>query len=231
MQDERPIAADAAGLAGAGPDLIAGLEAGLIAAIAVNPTWYWPVREHLPPDAAEAFVTYRSRWEKLCSAVEAGEPTGGIAFGLAAVSDPVDAARRLSRGHRVRLLTGLASAALDGLSHGRSVQEVASEIAAGLARLQLLLGNHRVGQLAWGDTLLAEVAQDVQLAQRFAHAASDTRGLPSGLPTLDWLLNGWLPGGLYVLGGAPGVGKTSLAIQLACHAVQTANRLVVVYFT
>src|SRR5205814_10057752 len=47
------------------------------------------------------------------------------------------------------------------------------------------------------------------------------------MPTLDAILNGWQPGGLYVLGGAPGVGKTSLALQWACEAVAERDVVVV----
>ncbi|HEX8967401.1 MAG TPA: DnaB-like helicase C-terminal domain-containing protein [Chloroflexota bacterium] len=127
-------------------------------------------------------------------------------------------------------LAGLAQAALDDLARGHSAHEVAAALEAGLAHLQPLLDNRRLGQLAWADALQAQVARDVEDAQEVRRGASQTHGLACGLPTLDWLLNGWLPGGFYILGGAPGVGKTSLAIQWACHALQSANA-VVVYFT
>ena len=41
-------------------------------------------------------------------------------------------------------------------------------------------------------------------------------GLPSGIPRLDMLLNG-LNVGLHLLGGPPGMGKTTLALQIAAH--------------
>jgi replicative DNA helicase len=54
-----------------------------------------------------------------------------------------------------------------------------------------------------------------------------TLGTPTGLADLDRTLNGLNPG-LYVMGGSPGVGKTSLALQWAMKA---AEEVPVVYVT
>lgn len=43
-------------------------------------------------------------------------------------------------------------------------------------------------------------------------------GIPSGFPGLDYYLDGWQPQQLIYLGAAPGVGKTTLALQFATHA-------------
>jgi replicative DNA helicase len=47
--------------------------------------------------------------------------------------------------------------------------------------------------------------------------AGELRGLTSGFPGWDRLGPGLLPGGLYVLAGRPGMGKTSLALDLTRH--------------
>lgn len=45
--------------------------------------------------------------------------------------------------------------------------------------------------------------------------------LPSSTPYLDQILcGGWLPGGLYILAGSPGTGKTTLANQMCHHLAQ-----------
>jgi len=44
------------------------------------------------------------------------------------------------------------------------------------------------------------------------------RGLTSGFSAWDQLGPGFLPGGLYVIAGRPGMGKTSLAMNIAEHA-------------
>ncbi|HSN87100.1 MAG TPA: replicative DNA helicase [Thermoanaerobaculia bacterium] len=46
---------------------------------------------------------------------------------------------------------------------------------------------------------------------------ADLRGLPTGFPAWDRLGPGLLRGGLYVLAGRPGMGKTSLALDITRH--------------
>jgi replicative DNA helicase len=45
---------------------------------------------------------------------------------------------------------------------------------------------------------------------------TSTRAIPTGFPVLDsWISNGLKPGELLLMGGAPGVGKTTLCLQMA----------------
>jgi replicative DNA helicase len=50
------------------------------------------------------------------------------------------------------------------------------------------------------------------------------RGLTSGFPAWDRLGPGFLPGGLYVIAGRPGMGKTSLALDLTRHVAVELQR-------
>src|SRR5882724_4187435 len=53
-----------------------------------------------------------------------------------------------------------------------------------------------------------------QRAQRWRETGKAAMGVESGIRHLDEYLNGFNPG-LYLLGGGPGVGKTSLCLQFA----------------
>jgi replicative DNA helicase len=55
------------------------------------------------------------------------------------------------------------------------------------------------------------------------------RGLTSGFPAWDRLGPGFLPGGLYVIAGRPGMGKTSLALDLTRHVAVELKRPVGVF--
>lgn len=54
-------------------------------------------------------------------------------------------------------------------------------------------------------------------------------GLTSGFPAWDRLGPGFLPGGLYVIAGRPGMGKTSLALDLARHVAVELRRPIGVF--
>jgi replicative DNA helicase len=54
-------------------------------------------------------------------------------------------------------------------------------------------------------------------------------GLTSGFPAWDRLGPGFLPGGLYVIAGRPGMGKTSLALDLTRHVAVELQRPVGVF--
>lgn len=56
-----------------------------------------------------------------------------------------------------------------------------------------------------------------------------TRPVSTGFPELDRTLNGGLSRGLYVLGAVPGLGKSTLALQIAYHLSSQGNP--VLYFT
>jgi replicative DNA helicase len=55
------------------------------------------------------------------------------------------------------------------------------------------------------------------------------RGVASGFPAWDRLGPGFLPGGLYVIAGRPGMGKTSLALDLTRHVAVELKRPVGVF--
>ncbi|MBV9328211.1 MAG: AAA family ATPase [Chloroflexi bacterium] len=86
----------------------------------------------------------------------------------------------------------------------------------------------RSGQAIWADVLASRVLEMAAQTQIDRTAERQTLGLPTGIPGLDRVLNGLSPRGLYILGGAPGAGKTSLALQIAC---EVAKQTPVLYLT
>ena len=80
-------------------------------------------------------------------------------------------------------------------------------------RVQAALRNTTAGRLQWASALLPQVLADAE-ARRLQREATGSAvlGVPTGLAQLDNLLGG-LNEGLYLLAGAPGMGKTTLALQ------------------
>jgi replicative DNA helicase len=84
------------------------------------------------------------------------------------------------------------------------------------------------GQTIPANRLVSRVLENAARSQVERANGRQTFGFPTGLPGLDRILNGLNPRGLYLLGGAPGAGKTSLALQIACTV---ANQAPVLYLT
>lgn len=64
------------------------------------------------------------------------------------------------------------------------------------------------------DQLMERFEEDATAAYE-ARQSGQPRGPVSGLPALDTELGGHLPSGVHILHGAPGTGKTALALQIA----------------
>lgn len=88
---------------------------------------------------------------------------------------------------------------------------------------------HPATQLRWAETMLDGALEDAARIRRDREAGRQTLGLPTGIPGLDRVLNGLNARGLYILGGAPGAGKTSLSIQIACEVAHQAPVLYLTY--
>lgn len=52
----------------------------------------------------------------------------------------------------------------------------------------------------------------------------EAMGVPTGIPNLDYLTNGIHPGDMFVVAARPGIGKTTLGMNIATHATLKANK-------
>src|SRR5579862_2335668 len=83
------------------------------------------------------------------------------------------------------------------------------------------------------NSLTQRAAQPARLAPRSAAvrlaaagAAGESERLPSGAAELDRVLGGGLvPGSVTLLGGDPGIGKSTLLLQVAAHVAQSGSVL------
>lgn len=62
--------------------------------------------------------------------------------------------------------------------------------------------------------------QFMKSLDEYFNNTEETNGLPTGLSDLDKILGGLRPGKLILVGGRPGMGKSSLALQMAKTAIQ-----------
>jgi replicative DNA helicase len=125
------------------------------------------------------------------------------------------------RSVRRDLITDAQHTALAAATTARPVHELLADLRGSADKL---LG--RAARTRWeGAGAVMERLLEVLDEER----SEALRGLTSGYPGWDRLGPGFLPGGLYVIAGRPGMGKTSLALDLTRHVAVELKRPVGVF--
>ena len=201
-------------------------EQGLLAALTDSPALYDELLDVLTPDL---FPTTQETWRPLALALEAAQrPSIPAAWSPAA--DPRATAQRLRDLHQRRLLAAaqerLAQALFDD---AKPATEIAALLEEEALRVQTALRGSDAGRLQWASALLPAVLADAE-ARRLQREVTGRAvlGVPTGLVQLDSLLGG-LNDGLHLLAGPPGMGKTTLALQIAAAATQDVPVVVVTF--
>ncbi len=185
-------------------------EKALIAAVAQSPTLYWELIDLVHPGVFTEVVT---DWQQLAAAIEHVQPIPIPEWEPA--SDPHATARLLADLYQRRLLASLQERLAAGLYSDQPAAELATFLEGELGRVQASIRETQAGQLLWGSDLLPEVLMDAEARRRAREETGKAiTGLSSGIGRLDELLNGF-NSGLYILAGPPGMGKTTLALQIA----------------
>jgi len=189
----------------------------LLAALAHHPTLYFTLLETLPTGI---FTTTHEVWQHLAVAIETGQPpTVPSAWDEAA--DPHTTAQHLAELHQRRLVAAaqerLAAALFDPSIPAATLATLLEDEAV---RVQQAMRETTAGRLQWASDLLPEVLAHAELRrQQREQTGKALVGVATGFAGLDDALGG-LTEGLYLLGGPPGMGKTTLALQLAAQATR-----------
>jgi len=201
-------------------------EQALLASLTRIPTLYWDLLDLITP---EIFLTQADAWQALALALETSRcPT--VPADWSPASDPHATAQRLMDLYQRRLLAAaqerLAQALFDEATPATHIVTLLEEETL---RVQAALRNTTAGRLQWASALVPQVLADAE-ARRLQREATGSAvlGVPTGLAQLDNLLGG-LTEGLYLLAGAPGMGKTTLALQLAAAATKDVPVVVVTF--
>src|SRR5437660_9725981 len=201
-------------------------EQSLLASLAQSPALYWDLVDLLTP---EVFTKEVDTWQAITLALETGKPLTVPTDWLPA-PDPHATARRLADLYQRRLLAAaqerLAQALFDETTPATDIVTLLEEEAL---RVQAAMRSTDTGRLQWASVLLPQVLADAE-ARRLQREATGSAvlGVPTGLAQLDHLLGG-LTEGLYLLAGAPGMGKTTLALQVAAAATTDVPVVVVTF--
>jgi replicative DNA helicase len=201
-------------------------EQGLLAALAGQPTLYGELLDVLTPNL---FTATQDTWQPLALALEAAQRPR-VPAEWPPAPDPHATVQRLLDLHQRRLLAAvqerLAQALFDDTT---PAPEIATLLEEEALRVQAALRSTAAGRLQWASALLPQVLADAE-ARRLQREATGSAvlGVPTGLAQLDNLLGG-LNDGLYLLAGPPGMGKTTLALQIAAAATKEVPVVVVTF--
>ncbi|MEE8290705.1 MAG: DnaB-like helicase C-terminal domain-containing protein [Candidatus Tectomicrobia bacterium] len=187
-------------------------EQALIAAVARDVTLYWELLDVLSPDL---FTKEAETWKRVKLTLETEQrPT--IPNDWHPASEPHAIAQRLADLSRRRILAALQERIAEALFDDTTpATEVATLLEEEVLRVQLAFRESNTGRLQWASEILPQILADAD-ARRLQREQTGQAvlGLPTGIGRLDGLLNG-LDVGLHLLGGPPGMGKTTLALQIA----------------
>jgi replicative DNA helicase len=153
---------------------------------------------------------------------EAGEAVGGIAY-VAQLPTACPSTEALHgyaervREHSVR--RALAATAERILADVKAGEKETSELLDEAEREVFALGQSG-GRSDWHDVSTVVDEHFVALQDRARQGAGELTGTTTGFADLDRVLSGFQPTDLVILGARPGMGKTSLALNMALAAAE-----------
>jgi replicative DNA helicase len=199
-------------------------EQGVIAAIAITPRLYEELRDLLRDGL---FCQEVGAWDSLSSAIRDGRTAPK--FDWEPVANVEASMKHLADLYVRRVVAKTIEEVAGQLYRAEaSVDDLVLKLHTSLAQAIRTVKKNDGGKLTWATGLLADVVGDAERwDQQRKETGKQVLGLPTGFPALDEILGG-LDKGLYIVAGAPGMGKSSFALQLS---TETARVRPVIYVT
>jgi len=125
---------------------------------------------------------------------------------------------RLKDQHKSRCLERAIMAAREGLQDALPVEEVLDELRASMDKFD----SDEIGLVSSAQFIPASHQQLIEVGD-------NTIGLTTGFEELDKIIDGMKPEDMIVLGARPGMGKSSIAINIADHVAVKLNKKTVIF--
>lgn len=189
------------------------LERRVLASLSQDPDLYW---EHDP--SAKLFTERETDFETRRDAIEAGEEPPGVPGEWEPAEDPAAAFDRLRDLWQRRELAEIEDALNGRIRSGEPAGQILQDLEEEAAEIRGELQSGEAGALQANEDVLSEVLSEAEEAREHYQATGDPiRGVKTGISRLDEITGGLQPG-LTILSGGPGIGKTTLALQIGADA-------------
>jgi replicative DNA helicase len=166
------------------------------------------------------FAAELQAFKDLKGAIEAGEEVPAVPDGWTPAQDPTGAVRDLKALQKRRRAAEVQEILSDGIGGQRPIEGACEEANDALADLQSEFREDNAGTLRYPEDLVPEMVSEAEEARKRVQAGGDALpGIRSGIDDFDEILGGFQEG-LTIVGGGPGIGKTTFALQAARHAAE-----------
>ena len=184
----------------------------LIATVNQNPALFWEL-DGLVLEGA--FCDEADAWKAVGDSIRSGQPPPTF-DGWTAASDPKASAQHLNNLFMRRIVAReLEEVAQHLYDKDKPAVTAIAQLEESASRARSTVEKTQAGGLLWAAKTLVKVMSDAEGRQLERECTGlPVMGLPTGIQKLDEKLGG-LYEGLYLLGGPPGMGKTSLALQVS----------------
>jgi len=188
-------------------------ERAVLASLSQDPELYW---EHDPSEAL--FSEYGTEFETREEAIEAEADPPAVPDEWTPADDPKEALGRLRDLWMRRELATIGDAVDERVRSGEPAGQIIQDLVEEAAQVRGELKAGEAGALRPNEDVLSEVLSDAEEAREEYQATGDPiRGVKTGIGRLDEITGGLQPG-LTILSGGPGIGKTTLALQIGADA-------------
>jgi replicative DNA helicase len=166
----------------------------------------------------ELFHEYAQAFQDLSGAIEAEEEPPETPEDWTAAEDPEAALNELRGLWKKWRGAALLEILTDGVHGERSIESVLEDVEERAAQIRGEFQTNAAGTLRENEDVISDVLEEAKEAREHFQATGDPiRGVKTGIGRLDEITGG-LRAGLTILSGGPGIGKTTLALQIAADA-------------
>ena len=185
----------------------------VLASLSQTPELYW---EHDPSEAL--FSQHETEFDTRKQAIEAEADPPSVPDEWEPAADPEKAFERLRDLWMRRELAKMGDAVDSRVRSGEPAGQILQDLVEEAAQVRGELKEDEAGALRPNEDVLSDVLSEAEEAREEYQATGDPiRGVKTGIGRLDDITGGLQPG-LTILSGGPGVGKTTLALQIGADA-------------